>query len=96
MGGAAQRSGCNRVRLSDSQLAALRNLSAKEGGGTIGWISIAAARSLADLGLADRAQYGWRITPAGAAALDLAPPPRSASSTVVRGRFPSRSSPTEP
>jgi hypothetical protein len=76
------------VKLSDDQLDALRNLSAKANGGVVGWISIAAARGLTDLGFADRTQCGWRITPAGAAALDLSPPPGNAVSSVVRDRFP--------
>lgn len=84
------------MRLSDGQLGALRNLLAKRDGGVVGWISIVAARELTDLGFADRTQSGWRITAAGAAALDLSPPPRAGSGDVVRGRFPNRAGPLEP
>jgi hypothetical protein len=53
------------LTLSDSQLAALRNLSRKKAGAIVGWIDIAEARGLTDLGLAVRTGGGWRITPAG-------------------------------
>ena len=94
--GAADRLARARVRLSDGQLDALRNLSIKQDGGVVDWISIAAARGLTDLGFAERTQSGWRITSAGAAALGLAPSPRSAGATVVRDRFPQRVSPAKP
>jgi len=93
---AASLLGRDRVRLSDGQLDALRNLSAKQDGGVVGWISIAAARGLTDLGFADRTQSGWRITPAGVAALDLAAPPSKPASTVVPLRFSDRAAPVEP
>ncbi|HEY3799301.1 MAG TPA: hypothetical protein VGL58_13205, partial [Caulobacteraceae bacterium] len=39
------------------------------------WINIADARSLVDLGLAERNREGWNITATGAAALaELGPP----------------------
>jgi len=53
------------VTLSDGQLLALRNLSRKKAGAIVGWIDIAEARGLTDLGLAARHPGGWRITPAG-------------------------------
>ena len=84
------------MRLSGGQLDALRNLSVKQDGGVVDWISIAAARGLTDLGFAERTQSGWRITSAGAAALGLAPAPRSAGAAVVRGRFPNRTRPAKP
>lgn len=55
--------------LSDGQLTALRNLSRKKAGEEVNWISIADARSLTDLGLAERNQEGWVITAAGEAEL---------------------------
>ncbi len=53
--------------LTEGQRAALRNLASKKASIDVGWISIADARALADLGLADRVSSGWRITPAGEA-----------------------------
>jgi len=55
--------------LSPGQLTALRNLSEKQNGGEVDWISIADARTLTDLGLAERNPSGWNITPAGMTAL---------------------------
>ncbi|HEV2363621.1 MAG TPA: hypothetical protein VGS12_05405 [Caulobacteraceae bacterium] len=59
--------GDRRTSLSRHELAALANLSRKDGGAEVGWIGIAAARRLTDLGLAERTRSGWRITPAGEA-----------------------------
>lgn len=56
-------------KLSESQLDALRNLSRKKAGADVGWIAIAAARALTDLGLAARDRSGWLITAAGEAVL---------------------------
>jgi hypothetical protein len=53
------------LTLTDGQLVALRNLSRKKAGAVVGWIDIAEARGLTDLGLAARTGGGWRITPAG-------------------------------
>jgi hypothetical protein len=61
--------------LTPSLLAALKNLSRKKAGEEVDWINIADARSLVDLGLAERNREGWNITAAGAAALaGLGPP----------------------
>jgi hypothetical protein len=57
------------VNLSPRQLTALRNLARKEAGEVVDWINIADARSLTELGFAERSQEGWNITPAGSAAL---------------------------
>jgi hypothetical protein len=57
-------------QLSQSQLAALRNLSRKKAGADVGWIAIAAARALTDLGLAARERSGWQITAEGEALVD--------------------------
>jgi len=57
------------VTLSAGQVTALRNLSLKKAGKTVDWIKIADARALTDLGLAERSQEGWDITPEGEAAL---------------------------
>jgi hypothetical protein len=74
------------MRLSDSQLEALRNLSRKKAGADVGWIAIAEARDLTDLGLAVRKPSGWEITAAGAARLDQEHPARDAADTVVEFR----------
>jgi hypothetical protein len=83
------------MTLSDGQLKALRNLSGKKDGAVVGWISIAAARGLTDLGFAARNQSGWQITRAGAAALDLATPRSNAGGTIVQLRFPDRTRPLD-
>ena len=54
---------------SPSQLVALRNLASKQAGQAVDWINIADARTLTELGLADRSREGWRITAAGLSAL---------------------------
>ncbi len=58
--------------LSGGELTALRNLSQKELGQDVDWISIADARALTKLGLAERSRSGWRITAEGEAALGAA------------------------
>ena len=75
------------MKLSDSQLDALRNLSRKKAGADVGWIAIAEARGLTDLGFAIRSASGWEITAAGAARLDQEHPSRQDLGTVVEGRF---------
>ncbi len=57
------------MRLTEGQRAALDNLARKQAGEEVDWISIADARALTDLGLAERTRAGWTITPAGMAAL---------------------------
>jgi hypothetical protein len=57
------------VTLSDAQLDALRNLARKKAGATVGWIAIAEARGLTELGFALRNPSGWEITDAGAMVL---------------------------
>ena len=84
------------MRLPADQLDALRNLSAKQGGGVVGWISIAAARALTDLGFANRTQSGWQITPAGAAVLHLATPPGDDGGSVIPFQRPDRTGPPAP
>ena len=56
--------------LSPLQVEALRNLSRKKTGATVGWMAIAPARELTALGLAVRSRCGWQITSAGEAALN--------------------------
>jgi hypothetical protein len=56
-------------KLSPGQIAALRNLARKQAHLDVDWISIADARSLTDLGLAERSREGWNITEAGVAVL---------------------------
>jgi hypothetical protein len=52
--------------LSDAQIDALRNLARKKAGEIVGWIGIAEARGLTELGFAMRNRSGWQITDAGA------------------------------
>ena len=53
--------------LTDGQRNALHELALKKSGGEVGFINIADARTLTDLGLARRAHSGWEITPEGSA-----------------------------
>ncbi|MDB5480636.1 MAG: hypothetical protein JWO83_1689 [Caulobacteraceae bacterium] len=53
--------------LTEGQLNALNELARKKSGEAIGFLTIADARTLTDLGLARRAHSGWEITPAGLA-----------------------------
>jgi hypothetical protein len=57
------------VKLTTGQLDALRNLSRKKAGLEVGWIVIADALGLTDLGFAARNRSGWQITAAGASLL---------------------------
>lgn len=59
-----------RLSLSQELLEALRNLSRKQAGDPVGFIAIAPARELTELGLAARNRSGWQITADGQAALD--------------------------
>jgi hypothetical protein len=73
------------VKLTPGQLDALRNLARKKAGLEVGWIVIADALGLTDLGFAERNRSGWQITAAGAALLaDHAFPPASASIASLR------------
>ena len=71
------------MKLSDGQLDALRNLSRKKAGAEVGWIAIAEARDLTELGFATRRASGWEITAAGAARLEQEHPSREAVGKVV-------------
>jgi hypothetical protein len=66
--------GTDRMTLSPAQLETLRNLSRKKAGGAVGWVAIAEARALTDLGLAERNRSGWQITDEGEALLERAGP----------------------
>lgn len=55
--------------LTKSEAAALRSLAEMGGGSVTAFLSIADARRLTDLGLAQRSGQGWGITPEGAAHL---------------------------
>ena len=57
------------MRLTAGQLDALRNLAHKKAGLQVGWIVIADALGLTDLGFAARNRSGWQITAAGASLL---------------------------
>ncbi len=73
------------MRLTPGQLGALRNLASKKAGLQVGWIVIADALGLTDLGFAARNRSGWQITPAGAALLaDHAVATTSASIASLR------------
>jgi hypothetical protein len=62
--------------LTSSQLHSLHNLARKRDGHDVGFINIADARALTELGLAERSREGWDITAAGSALLArLGPPP---------------------
>jgi hypothetical protein len=60
--------------LTEGQLVALENLALKQAGKPVDWINISDARSLTDLGLAERGREGWTITPQGVEALQIAKP----------------------
>ena len=66
---APRRSRADSLTLTDAQFDALRNLARKKAGDTVGWIAIAEARDLTDLGFAARNRSGWQITDAGVSAL---------------------------
>ena len=55
--------------LSAGELQALRNLSEKQGGAETGFINIADAQRLTELGLPIRSRQGWDITDEGVAFL---------------------------
>ncbi|MDP3855756.1 hypothetical protein [Phenylobacterium sp.] len=55
--------------LTSAQLEALHDLARKKTGAAVPFVNIACARALTDLGLAERSQEGWDITPAGSALL---------------------------
>ena len=57
------------LALSPGQLDTLTNLSRKKAGETVGWVAIAEARELCEMGLAARTRSGWEITASGEAAL---------------------------
>ena len=57
------------MTLTAGQLDALDNLSRKKAGLEVGWIVIADALGLTDLGFAARNRSGWQITAAGASLL---------------------------
>ena len=55
--------------LSEDQMHALRNLARKQAGEEVDWISISSARTLTDLGYAERNAGGWTISSEGSALL---------------------------
>ncbi len=55
--------------LTSSQREALQILARKKAGDDVGFVNIADARALTDLGLAQRSREGWDITPEGSAVL---------------------------
>jgi hypothetical protein len=57
------------MALSARLMSALENLADKQAGKDVGWINIADARKLTDLGFAQRSREGWDITAAGASEL---------------------------
>jgi hypothetical protein len=70
--------------LNAGQRTALRNLAMKKAGKDVDWITIADARALTDLGLAERNRSGWRITAKGEAVLSEAEA-ETPSATVLPG-----------
>jgi hypothetical protein len=75
------------MALSADQLDTLRNLSRKKAGAEIGFIRIAAARELTDLGLALRNPSGWQITADGEAFVVAHDEADEAAGTFVALRF---------
>lgn len=69
--------------LTGGQLQALRNLAEKHGGAATGFLNIADAQRLTELGFASRTRQGWEITPAGLTRLGLAGPPEQAEGGTV-------------
>eukprot|EP01037_Dinobryon_pediforme_P015026 gene15026-15165_t len=57
----------NMIALNPTQALALGNLARKHDGFDVGYIRIAEARALTDMGFAQRQPSGWRITEAGLA-----------------------------
>jgi hypothetical protein len=55
--------------MTPSRLEALRNLARKKAGDDVGFVNIADARALTELGFAQRSREGWDITPEGSAFL---------------------------
>ena len=49
------------------QRRALENLARKSKGEDVGWINIANAQALVQMGLCDRDRQGWRVNPCGLA-----------------------------
>ncbi len=78
----------------ESRRVTLQHLSKKAAGHAVGWVNIADARALAELGLAERSRDGWRITPAGVQALAELNPGGNPSVNVVQtsAHFPARKS----
>ena len=74
------------MTLSGDRLEALRNLSQKKAGQPVGWIDIAEARALTELGLAERTGSGWRITAEGEAALARTTPPARPDNVISTPR----------
>jgi hypothetical protein len=63
------------ITLTKAELAALRNLAEKSTGALTGFLNIADARRLTELGFASRSRQGWDITAEGSAYLaELARP----------------------
>lgn len=77
--------------LTEAQLDALSNLARKKAGEIVGWIAIAEARALTDLGFATRNRSGWQITEAGVTALEACGDRRHLRATIT----PLRSVPPE-
>jgi hypothetical protein len=68
--------------LTSAQLESLRALARKKAGAPVGFMNISDARTLTDLGLAERSREGWDITAAGAALLsDLSGPTADSTSS---------------
>ena len=78
------------MTLSPAQLDTLRNLSRKKAGDVVGWVAIAEARELTELGLAARNRSGWEITAEGEVALDRQGPTTSVESAGGTLPFPPR------
>lgn len=62
----------------------LQHLAEKAGGRPVGWLNIADARALSELGWAERCRDGWRITAAGTQALAEMSPGAGLSVNVIQ------------
>jgi hypothetical protein len=75
------------LNLSETQLDVLRNLSRKKAGAAVGWIAIAEARGLTELGFAIRNASGWEITDSGELELARHEPRAGSGDNIIDFQF---------
>jgi hypothetical protein len=71
------------IPTTERQLIALKNLGRKQAGQEVDWINISDARTLTELGLAERQSAGWVISPLGLALLECNPDEASTNDAPV-------------